>query len=252
MDVLPVIDLKGGQVVRGVAGQRDRYRPIESPLVASSAPGPVAATLSQLTHHRQLYVADLDAIGGSSPAWAAYEQIMAANARLVLDAGIDGPEAARELLQFSAGNWQSTSLVVALETCAGPDVLPAILDLIGPERAVFSLDLKHGRPLTATASWRDQRAEEIARRVIEIGFTRLLVLDLAAVGVADGPNVIELCRTIAERHPDVELLAGGGVRTIEDLKQFHRAGCSGVLVASALHDGRLTAADLEAVRRLTP
>jgi uncharacterized protein related to proFAR isomerase len=36
MEIIPVIDLKGGLVVRARMGQRDRYRPIETPLSPTS------------------------------------------------------------------------------------------------------------------------------------------------------------------------------------------------------------------------
>jgi len=44
---------------------------------------------------------------------------------------------------------------------------------------------------------------------------------------------------------------GGGVRGAEDLRSVAASGCDAVLVASALHDGRLTAADLAAVGGLS-
>ena len=46
MKILPVIDLMGGQVVRGVAGRRDQYRPVVSRLTPSSAPLDVAGQLA--------------------------------------------------------------------------------------------------------------------------------------------------------------------------------------------------------------
>jgi uncharacterized protein related to proFAR isomerase len=46
-------------------------------------------------------------------------------------------------------------------------------------------------------------------------------------------------------HPDVEIIAGGGVRGIEDLRRLKKKGIRGVLLASALHDGILRRKDLE-------
>jgi phosphoribosylformimino-5-aminoimidazole carboxamide ribotide isomerase len=50
------------------------------------------------------------------------------------------------------------------------------------------------------------------------------------------------------RHPEVELITGGGVRDADDLAALRQSGVAGVLVASALHDGRLTGHDLAAER----
>jgi phosphoribosylformimino-5-aminoimidazole carboxamide ribotide isomerase len=64
------------------------------------------------------------------------------------------------------------------------------------------------------------------------------------VGVGGGTRTLDLCRQIQEEFPRVELTAGGGVRGLDDLKVLAAAGCDAALVASALHDGRLTAEDV--------
>ena len=62
MEIIPVIDLKGGLVVRARMGQRDQYRPIETPLSPTSHPADVVQGLMSVFPFRTLYVADLDAI----------------------------------------------------------------------------------------------------------------------------------------------------------------------------------------------
>ena len=74
----------------------------------------------------------------------------------------------------------------------------------------------------------------------------MVVLDLAAVGVNEGPAVTELCASLREAHPHLELISGGGARGLSDIESLGMAGCDSVLVASALHDGRLSP---EEVRR---
>ena len=62
MPILPVLDLKQGQVVRGIAGRREEYRPIVSKLTTSSRPLDVARAFREHFRFDELYVADLDAI----------------------------------------------------------------------------------------------------------------------------------------------------------------------------------------------
>jgi phosphoribosylformimino-5-aminoimidazole carboxamide ribotide isomerase len=64
MEVVPVVDLKGGVVVRARSGERASYRPIETPLSATSEPLDVVAGLLAVHPFRKLYIADLDAIEG--------------------------------------------------------------------------------------------------------------------------------------------------------------------------------------------
>jgi phosphoribosylformimino-5-aminoimidazole carboxamide ribotide isomerase len=247
MRVIPVIDLKDGLVVRGVGGGRADYRPIVSKLAADPRPATVATALVQRFGARQLYVADLNAIAGAEPAWAVYRELAACGVELLVDAGIRAADGARHIAAFAHQHPALVGMIAALECSAGPDQLADVLAVAGPERGWFSLDLKHGRPLIGAASWEGLSAAEIADLAAQIGFRRLIVLDLASVGVDQGPTVLPLCATLRAAYPAIELVAGGGVRGREDLQDLAACGCDAALVASALHDGRLSAADLQAL-----
>ena len=72
------------------------------------------------------------------------------------------------------------------------------------------------------------------------------MLDLARVGSGEGPDVT-LLGELHARFPDVELLAGGGVRHAADLRALAGAGAAGALVATALHGGAIGADELRAL-----
>jgi phosphoribosylformimino-5-aminoimidazole carboxamide ribotide isomerase len=55
-----------------------------------------------------------------------------------------------------------------------------------------------------------------------------------------GLGTLDLCRRLRAARPSLELISGGGVRSHDDLRLLSSAGCDWVLVASALHDGRLS------------
>src|SRR5437763_9801240 len=95
--VVPVLDLQGGVVVRGVAGRRREYRPVVSRLTDSCDPADVAAAFVRHFGLRELYVADLDAIAGSPPALATYAALHALGCSLWVDAGLRGAEQAGPL-----------------------------------------------------------------------------------------------------------------------------------------------------------
>ena len=65
LDVVPVIDLKGGAVVRARGGARHLYAPIATPLARTSRPHDVVAGFRALFSFRKIYIADLDAISGT-------------------------------------------------------------------------------------------------------------------------------------------------------------------------------------------
>ncbi len=87
--IIPVLDLKGGEVVRAEKGQRDRYRPMVTPLAASSDPVAVAEGLRTLFPFGTFYIADLDAIEGRPPNHDALARLrrMQDEPELWLDAG---------------------------------------------------------------------------------------------------------------------------------------------------------------------
>ena len=94
MRIIPVLDLKGGEVVRAAKGQRDQYRPIVTPLSASPDVIAVADGLRTLYPFPTFYIADLDAIEGRGPNSAALArlQAMAQPPQLWVDAGFANAE----------------------------------------------------------------------------------------------------------------------------------------------------------------
>ena len=63
------------------------------------------------------------------------------------------------------------------------------------------------------------------------------------VGMNDGVGTERLCRDLRSADPDLQIIAGGGIRSAGDLRSLETAGCDAALVASALHDGRLSPRD---------
>ncbi len=239
MRVVPVLDLMAGQVVRGVAGNRTAYRPVQSPLTVGSEPAAIAAAFHKLGFV-EAYVADLDAIAGAPPSINAYAAIQAAGLRaLSIDAGVVDDVHAARLLDALPPDSPPITIVAGLESLASPLALQKLTQRLGPDRVLFSLDLKAGQPLTASPAWQGKTAIEIAQLASKGGVRRLLLLDLADVGTASGTRTVDLVAEMKSLRPGVELWTGGGVRNRADLLRQQAAGVSAVLVASALHNGQL-------------
>lgn len=238
MLILPVLDVRHGQVVRGGGGRRQEYRPIQSVLCQSAEPIGVARAFREHYGLAELYVADLDAIVDAKPNWATYAALQADGFRLWLDAGVREVDDALALARAGV-----STIVAGLETMRGPDTLKELCRQLGSEHIVFSLDLREQQPL-ASARWGSRDAFAIAETALACSVRRLIVLDLARVGMGSGPGTEELYRRLLEKYPQIDIVTGGGVRDRHDLRRLHEAGIHGVLVASALHDGRLTREDL--------
>jgi phosphoribosylformimino-5-aminoimidazole carboxamide ribotide isomerase len=235
MQVLPVLDVMAGQVVRGIGGQRDQYRPVVSKLTHSTHPLDVARALRAHFGLTELYLADLDAIMGGPPALEMYQALHGDGFRLWVDAGLREAVDARHLAQEGVA-----TIVAGLETLAGPEVLERLCGEHGSERIVFSLDLKAGLSLGKKELWPSGDPERLAASAIASGARRLLVLDLAHVGLGTGTGTEKLCSRLAEAFPHVPLAAGGGVGGMDEVGRLAACGAQVVLIASALHDGRIT------------
>jgi HisA/HisF family protein len=238
--VVGVIDLKDGTAVHAVRGERERYRPVRSVLAGDDGDAvALARAFRSELGLDEVYVADLDAIGGGDGN-SALLTALAREASIVVDAGVAEPARARELLGLGAHR-----AIVGTETLPGPAALDDLLAELPAGAVVLSVDLRDGRVLSPDAQLAGLPALDAMRRLTAV--REAIVLDLARVGSGAGPDVA----LIAEIHaafPDLELLAGGGVRDVEDLHALDAAGAAGALVATALHSGVIGPRELAELR----
>jgi len=249
MRLIPVLDLADGVAVQARAGDRARYAPAASVLTPGVAGDPLALIQAYRDdlHARECYVADLDAIQGGELQRGALRGLArgAAPCGLMVDAGVSDAGAALEVLALGADQ-----VIVGLETLRTYDDLTSIVAVAGPERVVFSLDLRLGRPMLHPAfrdtSGADPGPVSHAGRAVAAGVRTLLLLDVGRVGTSGGVD-LEVVGALRGAFPSLGLLAGGGVGGRADLDRIRDAGCDGALVATALHTGRIGAPDLLAL-----
>lgn len=234
MRIVPVIDLKDGQVVHARGGTRETYRPIRSILADTSEPLQLVAGLLTLHPFTDLYVADLDAIEGRGDHDAVLEVLRHAFPvlRLWVDKGLASETACGDWLARGLGD-----LVIGSESQSDPALAGRLAQGRGRGRTVLSLDFRGARFLGPPVLLEEAR----------LWPERVIVMTLARVGGALGPD-IETLRSLKARAPGCRLYAAGGVRNVEDLRDLAAERISGALVASALHDGRITRRDLKALR----
>ncbi len=244
MKIIPVMDLMNGLVVRGVAGHRDEYRPIESCLVPSAKPMEVAAAFRARLGLSELYVADLDAILKDQPNRELYERLADAGFQIMVDAGLKMADQAHQIINAGI---ETTSVVMGLETIPGPELVEELCHQIPRHRLILSLDMQGGKLLGNLERWSCRDPFELACQAVKLGVQRMIVLDLAQVGVSGGLATIELCQRLQQEFPQLEIITGGGVRNVDDLERLEAAGVAAALVATSLHNGTIRAID---VRRL--
>jgi HisA/HisF family protein len=241
MRVIPVIDLMRGVAVHAVRGERERYRPLRSRIAEGSDPVGVTRAVRDRLELDELYVADLDAIAGGagSPDVVA---ALAAEARVMADAGAAAAPAVARLLELGVAR-----VVIGTESLPGVEAFRRLRAELPDAPLVLSLDLRAGHVLSPDPALAAAGAAGALARLADAGAREAIVLDLARVGSGEGPDVT-LLGTLRSRFPDIQLLAGGGVRHAGDLRALAEAGAAGALVATALHGGAVGAGELRALR----
>ena len=218
-----------GQVVRAVRGERSAYLPMRSTLCAGSAPLAVARALLDYSGADTLYVADLDALTGGAVQTGVLASLLAAlpHTALWLDGGFRDAAAFATLAQHLGPAAARLTPVFASESLA---TVQAARDcLADPARAILSLDRRGELALDPAGCWTTDA----------LWPARLIVMTLERVGAFAGPDLQTLA-AVRRRAPRATLIGAGGIRDDADLKAAAAAGADAWLVASALHDRRLS------------
>ncbi|MEM2848787.1 MAG: HisA/HisF-related TIM barrel protein [Candidatus Bathyarchaeia archaeon] len=235
MKVIPVLDVKDGLTVWAKMGFRDLYKPIRSRLYPFSNPLATVKKLSSLGF-KTVYVADLGAILYGFINTELYKAL-SSEVNLIVDPGVKSVEEASSVTD--AGVWK---LVVATETLPKLEIAQSILEVYGCDRVVLSLDLKNREILSKILGFKSLPPKECLEEFVKLGFEEVIVVDLARVGSHSGPD-FELIREL--KTIPIKLIVGGGVRNLNDLLILREMNIEAALVASALHQSKLTVYELK-------
>ena len=237
MKIIPVIDILDGVVVHAIRGRRSEYKSLKSVLCASANPLDVALAFKSLGF-RELYVADLDAIIGERVNFSILKQIAdTTKLDLMVDAGVADLKRAEEVLKSLA-----SKVIIGTETLQSINFVGTAVKSLGRERVVVSLDLKGEKVIGGFELGKFRNPLSLLEEFRRMGVDQIIVLDLARVGSGEGVNMLILKEVL--RNLKVKVFVGGGVRDIKDLVELKNIGVFGVLVATALHSGRISLEEL--------
>ncbi|MCL4370329.1 MAG: HisA/HisF-related TIM barrel protein [Chloroflexi bacterium] len=244
MRLIPVMDLLDGVVVHAVKGERESYQPIRSVLTDMSEPQAVARAFRDRLGLTELYVADLNAIGGRDHHRAVIADLADREGmRLLVDAGTLDAESALQVLATGAAK-----VIIGAETLTTWDALLAIRAAIPADRLVFSLDMRAGQILSRCPELAAQSPMEALASLRRAGWHEVILLDLVRVGTGAGVD-LALIAEARRRFPELALVAGGGIRDAGELGDLKAAGVDEVLLATALHRGVIGPPEIEALSR---
>jgi phosphoribosylformimino-5-aminoimidazole carboxamide ribotide isomerase len=224
-----VLDILNGAVVHAIRGERSRYEPIAafSRVISTSEPLEIIKVLLP----KEIYVADLDRLTGHGNSLELIGRISGMTETMA-DIGISRasdlgllPPAVSPVL-----GTETASLSLIKEASSRAD--------FGGRRPVVSIDMRCGKLLAADPILADMTPIDLLKTLNSLDLEAVILLDLSRVGAEaglDGP-FLEAAAEVSE-HP---LILGGGIRGEEDLAALEDMGFAGALVATAVHNGRIS------------
>ena len=75
------------------------------------------------------------------------------------------------------------------------------------------------------------------------GIQQVFCTDISKDGLLEGPSTA-LYRSLLQRFPHLQLIASGGVSSIEDLQVLQELGCSAAIVGKAIYENKITVTEL--------
>jgi phosphoribosylformimino-5-aminoimidazole carboxamide ribotide isomerase len=134
--------------------------------------------------------------------------------------------------------WGAARVVIGTKAATDPALVDTLLARHGADRLAVGIDARDGQ--VAVRGWTetfDLTALELAARVRKQGARTVIYTDVARDGMLTGPDVTG-ARAIADL--GLEIVASGGVSTLDDLTAVRDAGLAGAIVGRALYEGRFT------------
>ena len=230
MELYPAVDVQGGRVVRLRQGDARR--------ATAYADDPVAvARQFARAGARWVHFVDLDrAFGRGENRELARRFLADAGVHTQVGGGLRTEEAIDEMLA-----WGATRVVIGTKAATEPALVERLLARHGPDRLAVGIDARDGR--VAVRGWTevfDLTALELARRAHAQGARTVIYTDVTRDGMLAGPDV-DGARALAALGLDV--IASGGVASLDDLRRVRSAGLAGAIVGRALYEGRFTLAE---------
>ncbi len=228
MIVLPAIDLYEGKAVR-------LYKGDYAQMTVYSADPPALARSFEAAGAEYLHMVDLaGARDGDTPDFSAVA-VIAAGTKLKVEIG-GGIRTMDRAEKYLAAGVERVILGTAAVTdwdffCAAARAFPG--------RVAAGVDVRDG--FVAIRGWREQSAVTLARlcdRLGEAGVRTLICTDISRDGAMNGTNR-ELYRDLTSRYPELDIVASGGVSSLEDIRTLRDMGLWGAIVGKAYYTGAL-------------
>ena len=237
IEIIPAIDIIDGKCVRlsqGDYNQKTVYN--ENPLEV--------ALMFEAVGVRRLHLVDLD--GAKAKHIVNYKilETIAKKTSLVIDFG-GGLKSDNDLkIAFNSGAAMITGGSIAVKE---KDTFLQWLEKYGSEKIILGADAKDGK--IAVNGWLEATELPVVDFISEFhkeGIKKVISTDINRDGMLSGP-AFELYSEIMKTLPEIEIIASGGIASIDDILKLNEMGVPGVITGKAIYENKITLKEIERV-----
>lgn len=235
IEIIPAIDIIDGKCVRlsqGDYNQKTIYN--ENPLEV--------AKMFESAGIKRLHLVDLD--GAKAKHIVNYKVLenIASKTKLIIDFG-GGLKSDKDLeIAFNSGATMITGGSIAVKE---KDIFLSWLEKYGSEKIILGADAKDG--MIAVSGW----LEETELPVIDFisgfqkeGIKKVISTEISRDGMLTGP-AFDLYVEIMETLPGIEIIASGGIASMDEILKLNEMGIPGVITGKAIYENRISLKDIE-------
>jgi len=234
IEIIPAIDIIGGQCVRLTKGDFGRKKEYGDPLDMAR----------QFEDHgiRRLHLVDLDGAREKRAVNFRILERIAAQTSLVIDAG-GGLRSHEDVkIVFEAGARMVTGGSIAVKD------RPLFLSWVhryGPDRVILGADFRNGK--IAISGWQETTAQDLKEFISAYrseGVHTAICTDIEKDGMLEGP-ALDTYKDLKSFDPGLKLVASGGISRMDDIERLQEAGIDGVVIGKAIYEGNISLSSLE-------
>lgn len=228
MRLYPAIDLKDGNCVRLLQGDYNEVT------VFGNNPGEMAKKWESLGGDL-LHIVDLD--GAKEGKGINDEAVKDIINNLTIPAELGGGIRSIEDIENKLSLGVSR-VILGSAAVKNPELVKEAVAKFGADKIVVGVDAKSG--MVAVEGWlevSDKEALSFCKELEKIGVTTVIYTDIAKDGMMQGPNIEETKKLVD--NTNLNIIASGGVSTLDDLKKLAEIGVEGAIVGKAIYTGAI-------------
>lgn len=228
MILYPAIDIRNGQCVRLRQGQ------FEDILVYSNSPTSIAKKWEE-SGASFIHLVDLDGalVGHSVNDNVIKEIAETVKIPIQVGGGIRTIKDIEHKLKLGVAR-----VIIGTKAVGNPQFVKEIINCFGADKIVIGIDAKNG--MVAIEGWErmsNYNAVSLALEMKELGVKTIIYTDIAKDGMLQGPNVLHTSEMVETTGLDI--IASGGVSSINDLEALSEINVQGAIIGKALYENRL-------------